>query len=82
MSVQERDYGDLRRRQLDDAARLQQMAGDSQAYYVLLSERLEKILVDMRQSGTSLDNALMHHFSGLLNETRDLMRKRRINTQR
>lgn len=75
MSVWVSYQSGLQNRQSDDAARVRQMVGDTRAYYMLLSDRLEKILSDMDDSGTSPDSALKNHFARLLDETRDLLRK-------
>jgi len=80
--MQERHGRDLTDRRLDDAARIRQIAGDSHAYYIFLSDRLERILVDMNESGASPDDALKSHFSRLLDETRDLLRKEQIKIAR
>ncbi|MDO8288062.1 MAG: hypothetical protein Q7T44_02475 [Parvibaculum sp.] len=53
------------------------LASDTHAYYSVLAERLEKILLDMQQSGTSSDDPLMLRLADLLSETRALMRKKK-----
>jgi hypothetical protein len=48
---------------------------DSHAYYAVLAERLEKLLLDMQKSGTASDDPLMLRLADLLSETRGLLRK-------
>lgn len=53
------------------------LASDTHAYYSVLAERLEKILLDMQGSGTPSDDPLMLRLADLLSETRGLMRKKK-----
>ncbi|MES1990088.1 MAG: hypothetical protein V4441_03940 [Pseudomonadota bacterium] len=52
-------------------------ASDTQAYYTMLAERLEKILLDVKTSGTPSDDPLMLRLADLLRETRSLMQKKK-----
>tara|TARA_R110000868_G_scaffold36635_14_gene129884 strand:+ start:1767 stop:2009 length:243 start_codon:yes stop_codon:yes gene_type:complete len=47
---------------------------DSTAYYMVLADRLEKLLLDMQQSGTRSDDPLILRLADLLSETRALLR--------
>lgn len=68
-------------RPLDDhdfAATLQAQSKssvDSKAYYTVLADRLEKLLLDMQQSGTRSDDPLILRLADLLSETRVLLRQ-------
>jgi hypothetical protein len=48
---------------------------DSQAYYAVLADRLEKLILDMQASGTASDDPLILRLADLLSETRGLLRK-------
>tara|TARA_R110002124_G_scaffold93959_1_gene237637 strand:- start:136 stop:378 length:243 start_codon:yes stop_codon:yes gene_type:complete len=48
---------------------------DSTAYYMVLADRLETLLVDMKQNGTKSDDPLTLRVADLLSETRSLLRK-------
>lgn len=48
---------------------------ENHAYYAVLAERLEKLLLDMQKSGTPSDDPLMLRLADLLSETRSLLRK-------
>jgi hypothetical protein len=50
---------------------------DTYAYYLSLAGRLEKILLDMKISGTPSDDPLMLRLADLLRDTRVLMRNKR-----
>ena len=55
---------------IDDATR---PSLASEAYYVLLAERLEALLWDMEQNGTPTSDPLLVRLSDLLVETRELL---------
>tara|TARA_R110002110_G_scaffold10249_4_gene50173 strand:+ start:1754 stop:1996 length:243 start_codon:yes stop_codon:yes gene_type:complete len=48
---------------------------DSTAYYTVLADRLEKLLLDMQQNGTRSDDPLILRLADLLSETRTLLRQ-------
>lgn len=60
-----------------DEADAENPASDTYTYYLILAARLEKILLDMKSSGTPSDNSLMLRLADLLRETRSLMRKKK-----
>ncbi len=55
---------------VDDA---QRSPSANEAYYVLLAERLEALLLDMKQNGTPASDPLLVRLSDLLVETRQLL---------
>ncbi|MGV8998024.1 MAG: hypothetical protein ACOH12_13865 [Parvibaculaceae bacterium] len=63
---------------MDNVARVGQIVEDTYVYYSFLAGRLEKILADMDENGAPPDHALRIHFSRLLDETRDLLRRSQV----
>lgn len=55
---------------VDDSRRL---SSANEAYYNLLAERLETLLLDMKQNGTPASDPLLVRLSDLLVETRELL---------
>ena len=55
----------------------QSTSAANEAYYELLVDRLETLLLDMKNTGTRVDDPLYVRLNDLLDETRDLLRNAR-----
>ena len=60
---------------VDESA--QPTSAANEAYYELLVDRLETLLLDMKNSGTGAEDPLYVRLNDLLNETRELLRNAR-----
>lgn len=59
-----------------DSTEVVRPSAETHVYYVALAERLENLLSDMKQAGTSPDDPLLVRLADLLSETRVLLRSK------
>lgn len=59
----------------DETVAMNKATKPNEAYYVLLAERIEALLRDVKESGAPADDDLVHRLKSLLNEARSHLPK-------